>query len=231
MSGLVLFLVVGAGILILAGLLVALTGARQKARAVGGAPPSRRPGPTDEALEGRLLEGYQLAGVALTVLLAVLLPFLYVREPTRMRAAGEKQEKESVVLGRQSYEEFCARCHGTNAQGGVVKRYVTPGAKNAKPADFPAPNLREIYQRHPDKQVADVAWETIQKGRPPTPMPTWGIRYGGPMNDQQIVNLVNYLLSIQADNKPRPQLRFKADGGTARQQLAVALSQYRREAR
>ena len=230
-KGTVLFFVLAAGIVILAGLLVAVTGARQKARAVGGAPPSRRPGPTDEALEGRLLEGYQLAGVALTALLAVLLPFLYVREPARMRAAGAKQEKESVVLGRQSFEEFCARCHGVNAEGDVVKRYVTPGLKNATPIDVQAPNLHEIYQRHPDKQVADVAWETIQKGRPPTPMPTWGIRYGGPMNDQQIVNLVNYLLSIQSDNKPRQQLRFKAQGTTTRQQVAAALSQYRRGAR
>jgi len=55
-----------------------------------------------------------------------------------------------------------------------------------------------------------VAWDTIQKGRPPTPMPTWGVRYGGPMNDQQITDLVNYLLSIQSDDKQRPQLEFQA---------------------
>jgi hypothetical protein len=73
-----------------------------------------------------------------------------------------------------------------------------------------APNLREIYSRHPDENVATVAWDTIQKGRPPTPMPTWGVRYGGPMNDQQITDLVNYLLSIQGDGKKRPQLEFSA---------------------
>jgi mono/diheme cytochrome c family protein len=228
--GTVLFFVLAAGVVILAVLLIAVTGARQKARAVGGVPPSRRPGPTDEALEGRLLEGYQLAGVALTAFLALLLPFLYVREPARMRAAADKQTKESVVLGQQSFETFCARCHGVNATGGVVKRYVTPGVKNAKPADYPAPNLHKIWERHPGQQVADVAWQTIQQGRPPTPMPTWGVRYGGPMNDQQIINLVNFLLSIQDDNKPRQQLKFKADGG-ARQRAVMALSQYRRTAR
>jgi hypothetical protein len=30
------------------------------------------------------------------------------------------------------------------------------------------------------------------------------------MNDQQVTNLVNYLLSIQTDGKQRPQLDFKA---------------------
>jgi mono/diheme cytochrome c family protein len=176
----------------------------------GHLPPSRRPGPTDEALEGRLMENYQAAGVVLTVLLTVLLPLLYVREPERQHNASTRFSKESVELGRQTFEQFCARCHGVDATGGVVKRYVLPGTKGAKPADFPAPNLHEIWQRHTNQDVGQVAWQTIQQGRPPTPMPAWGVRYGGPMNDQQITNLVNYLLSIQSDGKKRPELDFKA---------------------
>jgi mono/diheme cytochrome c family protein len=210
----VLILAVVSAIFLFAALIVVVTTAREKARAAGAStPPSRRPGPTDEALEGPLLEKYQLAGVALTVFLAVLLPFLYLREPARQKAAFTKEMNESVRLGQATFEEFCARCHGADATGGVVKRFVAPGVKNAKPTDYPAPNLHEIYQRHPDEQVATVAWDTIQKGRPGTPMPTWGVRYGGPMNDQQITNLVNYLLSIQGDNKKRPELEFQAAGG------------------
>ena len=210
----VLILAVISAILLFFALIVAISSAREKARQAGpSAPPSRRPGPTDEALEGRLLETYQLAGVALTVFLAVLLPFLYLREPARQKAAAAKEQTESVRLGEATFEEFCARCHGINATGGVVKRYVTPGVKGAKPADVQAPNLHEIYQRHPDEDVATVAWDTIQKGRPPTPMPTWGVRYGGPMNDQQITDLVNYILSIQGDDKQRPLREFQAAGG------------------
>lgn len=209
----VLLFLFPAALILLAVVVGVVFRARERARAAGAAtPPSRRPGPTDEALEGRLLENYQLAGVALTLFLAIALPFLYIREPARMRAAGEHQQEESVTLGRQEFVEFCARCHGNNAKGGVVERYVTPGVPNAKPTDVQAPNLTEIWQRHPGQDVATVAWDTIQKGRPPTPMPTWGVRYGGPMNDQQITNLVNYLLSIQSDNKPRQQLDFKAAG-------------------
>jgi mono/diheme cytochrome c family protein len=206
----VLILLVASTILLLTALIIAISAARQKAAQAGpGAPPSRRPGPTDEALEGRLLENYQIAGVALTVFLAILLPFLYLREPARMKAAAAKEQSESVRLGHATFEEFCARCHGDNAEGGTVERFVAPGAKNAKPRDVPAPNLRELATRHPD-DVAKVAWDTIQRGRPGTPMPTWGVRYGGPMNDQQITDLVNYLLSIQTDGKQRPQLEFEA---------------------
>ena len=207
----VLILAVVSAIFLLIALIIVISSAREKARRAGpAAPPSRRPGPTDEALEGRLLENYQIAGVALTVFLAVLLPFLYLREPTRQEAAAAKELQESVRLGRATFEEFCAQCHGPEAEGGVVKRYVTPGVENAKPTDVQAPNLREIHARHPDEDVATVAWTAIQKGRPPTQMPTWGVRYGGPMNDQQITDLVNYLLSIQSDDKQRPQLEFEA---------------------
>src|ERR671922_3063721 len=106
----VLILLVASGILLLTALIIAITTARQKAAQAGpGAPPSRRPGPTDEALEGRLLESYQLAGVVLTIFLAVLLPFLYLREPARQAAATREQARESVELGHATFEQFCAR--------------------------------------------------------------------------------------------------------------------------
>lgn len=210
----VLILAVVSAIFLFVALILVITSAREKARRAGpSAPPSRRPGPTDEALEGPLLERYQVAGVALTVFLALLLPFLYLREPVRQRAAAKKELTESVRLGQATFEEFCARCHGPEAEGGTVKRYVTPGVKGAKPADVQAPNLHEVWSRHPDEDVATVAWDTIQKGRPPTPMPTWGVRYGGPMNDQQITDLVNYILSIQSDDKDRPLREFEAAAG------------------
>jgi mono/diheme cytochrome c family protein len=207
-KGVVLLLVFAAGIIILVMLIVALASARQKATTAGNLPPSRRPGPTDEALEGRLMESYQAAGVVLTVLLALLLPFLYVREPARQRAASEKFSTESVELGRQTFQTFCARCHGLDANGGTVKRFTPPGAK--QPIDFHAPNLHEVWKRHQNEDVAQVAWNTIQQGRPGTPMPTWGVRNGGAMNDQQVTNLVNYILSIQSDGKKRPQRDFQS---------------------
>ena len=117
----VLILAVVSAIFLFFALIVVVSSAREKARRAGpSVPPSRRPGPTDEALEGPLLEKYQVAGVALTVFLAVLLPFLYLREPVRQRAAADKELSESVRLGHATFEEFCARCLGPEAEGGVV---------------------------------------------------------------------------------------------------------------
>ena len=117
----VLILAVVSAIFLFFALIMVVSSAREKARAAGpSTPPSRRPGPTDEALEGPLLEKYQVAGVALTVFLAVLLPFLYLREPARQKAAASKELTESVRLGQATFEEFCARCHGDQAQGGNI---------------------------------------------------------------------------------------------------------------
>jgi mono/diheme cytochrome c family protein len=208
----VLLIVIPLAALLLFLLILAIYGARQRSVATG-IPPSRRPGPTDEALEGRVLERYQFWGVILTVFLAVLLPVLYLKEPDRQANAAEAMLEESREHGRETFGQFCARCHGVNAEGGVVKRFKSPNNPDAPPADFPAPNLHEIAQRHPGERVADVAWNTIQEGRPGTPMPAWGIRYNGPMNDQQITDLVNYLISIQNDNKPRDRIPFEQGPG------------------
>src|SRR6266487_6458147 len=224
----VLILVFAAGVIILAVLIGVIFGARERARAAGHMPPSRRPGPADEGLEGRLLENFQIAGAALTIFLALLLPFLYVHEPTRQRGAAASQADESVERGKATFEDFCARCHGVNATGGTVKRFVPANNPKATPVDYHAPNLHEIWQRHTGENVAQIAWQTIQQGRQPaTPMPTWGVRYGGPMNDQQITDLVNFLLSIQSDGKQRPHLQFQGLGGGTAHKQAVALGQSR----
>ena len=44
---------------------------------------------------------------------------------------------------------------------------------------------------------------TIMEGREGTPMPSWSVRFAGPMNDQQIQDLLNYLTEINKENVPR----------------------------
>ena len=210
-STLVLVIILPAALLLMAALIYAVTFARQRSVQYR-IPPSRRPGPTDEALEGPLLERFQLWGFVLTLFLAIFLPFAYLHEPSREREASAKQLQISRENGKAIFEQFCARCHGLNATGGVVKRYVFPNQPGSKPQDYPAPDLTKIWERHQGESVAQVAWNTIQHGRPPTPMPTWGVRYGGPMNDDQVTNLVNWLLSIQSDGKQRNPLKFAGLG-------------------
>jgi len=56
-------------------------------------------------------------------------------------------------------------------------------------------------------------YQTIAQGRPGTPMPTWGLGYGGPMNDQQIDSLIAYLHTIQIPMDGCAQGQTICDGG------------------
>jgi mono/diheme cytochrome c family protein len=55
------------------------------------------------------------------------------------------------------------------------------------------PALNTVLLRY----TSDTVLSIITFGRANTPMPAWGIDGGGPMNDQQLSDLVAYLQSIQ----------------------------------
>lgn len=171
-----------------------------------------RPAPSDDELETNVLERWQGWGLLLLLFLALFLPLYFLFfENQRSNDAALEQRAKSIKRGAAIYAQGkpgahgfqagCARCHGTFAGGGVVPAFKS--SPTADPRDYPAPALTDIFKR----QIVDAkktprdayrfVYDTIAQGRPGTPMPTWGLGYGGPMNDQQIEDVINYLLSIQ----------------------------------
>jgi hypothetical protein len=176
-----------------------------------------RPAPSDDELESNVLERWQGWGTLLLVFLALFLPLYFVFfENQRANDAGLRQRHESIRRGAHivaqakpgahGFQAGCARCHGAYAGGGVVPQFKA--SAQAEAVDYPAPNLTEVFKRQmvDQKKSAREAYRfvynTIAQGRANTPMPTWGLGYGGPMNDQQIEDVVNFLLSIQVGLPP-----------------------------
>jgi hypothetical protein len=102
---------------------------------------------------------------------------------------------------------------------------------------YQAPSLNDVFIRQivtakkNPKDAYNFVYETISKGRPGTPMPTWGLGYGGPMNDQQIEDVINFLISIQPlDKLPKGVVIASGshEGGFSRL-LAFASEQQRTE--
>lgn len=83
--------------------------------------------------------------------------------------------------GAKLYDQNCLVCHGPNGQGRV-------GANLAK--DWPS--IR------PDLDIK----ATIQRGVEGSVMPAWGQEHGGPLNDQQINNLVSFILTWSTSPYP-----------------------------
>lgn len=77
-------------------------------------------------------------------------------------------------IGAQLYAQNCAVCHGPSGEGRV-------GVTLAKAW----PSL------HPDLTIQSI----IKRGVPGSPMPTWGQENGGPLSDEDVENIVAYILT------------------------------------
>jgi mono/diheme cytochrome c family protein len=184
-----------------------------------------RPAPSDDELETNILERWQGIGLIFTIFLALFLPAYWLFfEPQRATNAGIMQRKESIERGGEIYAEApeeveagahvgfnagCAQCHGANAQGGIQRKWIPPGGKEQ--VAYQAPSLNDVFVRQmaspPDglgktpRDAYNFVYETIVEGRPLTPMPAWALSNGGPLNDQQIGDVMNFLISLQDETK------------------------------
>jgi mono/diheme cytochrome c family protein len=189
------------GILALAGLAVLvllLTNANRGRRSFEDVPPGMRPAYSDEQLERRVLERYMAWGVVLTLFFAVFFPVYWIAEDRRLNAEQDSFFVQDVVRGEQEYNDLCIECHGAGGVGGAAPSPYGEGA-------WPAPNLTNIVARYADNpNITDIRqfiWDTLQHGRPGTPMPTFGAAYGGPLTDQQIDSLTDWILANQVDEE------------------------------
>jgi mono/diheme cytochrome c family protein len=185
------------GILALAGVLVValliFLGNRRRSR-LEDVPPAMRPAYSDEELERGHLENLMQWGLVLTAVLAIFLPVYWLNERPRLQEEREGFFTASVARGEALYQENCAVCHSPNLGGGAAQSPYDD-------TSWPAPALNNIATRYAESRnvtdVRDFILVTVQRGRPGTPMATWGAAYGGPMTDQQVEDIANYILANQ----------------------------------
>ena len=155
----------------------------------------------DETLEGSRLERVQLFGVLLLATVVVGLPAVWILEPGRQEGAALGWNNRYASWGSQLFASTaeggfnCAGCHGgMGAVGGEAPFTVTNGETGEVTAvNWKAPALNTIYYRFDEDEVRFI----LNYGRPFSPMSPWGLVGGGPLNTQQIDNVLEYLKSIQ----------------------------------
>ena len=200
-SSLVITLVIVGAVIWLSFLGVAALRSRRRE----GIPPNQAPGVTDDALETRRLELIQQGAVLLSAFLAVGLAVYYLSETDRQLSFVDQFHEESVERGAELVgpsEADCWSCHGPNGVGGVAA-YVEK--RTGVSVSWAAPSLNDVFLRY-DRDIITY-WVTYGRGN--SPMPPWGTVGGGPMNEQQVQDIVNYLESIQASQQ---EILRKTDG-------------------
>ena len=169
-------------------------------------PPGMRPGPADEVLERRHIERTMAWGFVFMAVIALSVAWVWLNEPDQnvddalvliARAEHRGEDWFGVTSEEKQLGFGCARCHGAEAEGGAIP-FTNPETGEFNPA-YPVPPLNDVCGRLPidDPEGTFDIRDTIMQGREGTPMPSWSVRYAGPMNDQQIQDLIAYLISIQ----------------------------------
>jgi mono/diheme cytochrome c family protein len=155
----------------------------------------------DETLEGPRLERVQLLGVIMLAIIVVALPLYWIFEPSRQAGAQEGWDNRFASWGSQLFASTadggfnCAGCHGGMAGvGGEAPFTVTdPFTQEVQAVNWKAPAVNTVYYKFDESEVRFI----LNYGRPFSPMSPWGLVGGGPMNTQQIDNLLAYMKSIQ----------------------------------
>jgi len=159
---------------------------------------NRKPYLDDEALEGPRLDKALGWGLVCLTIIGVGLPLYWLAEPGRQAGAIDNFDETFADRGEGLYattEEGgfnCAGCHGGVSGGNVPYTLTDPVTGDLRQVSWYAPSLDDVALRMSDEQLREV----LVYGRPFSPMPAWGLEGGGPMNEQQIDNLIAYLKSV-----------------------------------
>lgn len=192
--------VVLGGLAIFAALLVVTAASELRGRRKAKVPVGFRPAPSDEELESKVLVRYLSWGSIGLVFIALWIPAYWLREPKRLNDKKAAITTSTLEDGKVEYETLCATCHGLKAEGGT-RQYAIEGVNRS----YAEPPLKYIYSRYMTagrnyEEVTQILYDAINRGRAPgTPMPTWGLAFGGPLNTYQVDAIVDYLQSIQEE--------------------------------
>lgn len=181
--------------------------------------PNRKAPPNDDVFEGPRLDRFLGWALVSMVVVALSLPLYWIGEPGRHEGSIRGFDKRSVNRGEElfgaEHNGFnCARCHGAVGGGGVaaftVTQYNDDGspkidATTGKPVletvSWVAPRINNVALRYQPDQIRNVLIYG-RGGAKNNPMPAWGVKGGGPGNEQQIDDLVNYLKHLAIEENP-----------------------------
>jgi mono/diheme cytochrome c family protein len=161
---------------------------------------NRKPYLSDEELEGRKLDRTLSFGLLGLFVIGIGLPLYWLQEPGRQEGAKERINEEFLARGERLFDTTangglnCAFCHGTNGVGGATPYTITDAeGRFVKQVTWQGPALNTVLLRYSRDEVRYI----LTYGRPFSPMPPWGTRGGGPLTDQQLQYLIDYMASWQ----------------------------------
>jgi mono/diheme cytochrome c family protein len=116
---------------------------------------------------------YLIVGLILALLILAGFSFFLFTEDGRLEKAAAAFEEERIKHGREIYAEQCSTCHGIQGEGGIGTTL----------------NNKALLKNTFD----EVFFSVIRSGVPSTQMPAWSVDFGGPLTDEEIRSVVDFM--------------------------------------
>lgn len=146
-------------------------------------------------------------GTVAFMLTMMIMGFAALREPARLEEFSLAFEGRSIESGARIYDGNCSTCHGVNGRGEVC--YDAGGNQigcRGLPLNY-APLLCGDSSDRTARMNA-LNWASTKEsfiesvvaaGRAGTAMPVWSNQFGGPMREDEIRNIVAYVLNWESE--------------------------------
>jgi mono/diheme cytochrome c family protein len=137
-----------------------------------------------------------IVGTLSLIVTMIVLGYVAVTEQDRMAQFTTAYAGRQVEAGASLFENNCKPCHGLDGKGSPLAP-----ALNTPDLLTNGSRLKEIGW---SGTVRDYIHSTIASGRPrpsvqfqqyPQRMPTWGQEFGGPLRDDQIQSITDFILN------------------------------------
>lgn len=123
-----------------------------------------------------------IVAMGLVIVISIVVVYL-LNEESRRETAAERHFDTSVHRGAELYVDFCLSCHGGEGAAGEGRQGVPLNtAQNTSDDPVIGPEREGIIR------------EAIERGRGAI-MPAWSVNHGGPLNTQQVDDLINLIRS------------------------------------
>src|SRR5512135_1511294 len=160
------------------------------------------------------------AATGLVLLNEGLLDTQVSNQSGRMQIETKAQQARSIEAGALIFLSNCSTCHGADGEGIPGKGLTLNPDLFTK--HFPAIQAAKTF----NGTLHDFIKATVASGRPvmsayaeslggfANPMPTWSQQFGGPLRDDQIEDVTNFVLNweAQASTGPTTTVSFTAIG-------------------
>lgn len=155
-------------------------------------------------------------GTIAFMLTMMIMGFAALREPGRLEAFSAAAEGRSIETGAEIFINNCATCHGVD---GTASSCIDPATGEETGCQGLPLAIYEVLcdEQGGTRRMQAMQWagtkeqfiyQTVSAGRIGTVMPTWSSQYGGPMRDDQIQNVVDFVLNWETEemcaNPPSP---------------------------